>query len=312
MFAARASTRDPVGTLESEVVLDVPKAALRRWNLAMAAFHTALAAAVLGLGDLQLHVPVYNTPIAIATLANASVADAGWMQVPQTPTRVADLYYTQVASIFFLVSAVAHWGAALVWQRKYVHHLARARNPYRWVEYAVGAPVMLVLTAYLCGVLDAATLVSIAALTTTTMAFGHLHEELNRPASARSWSLGLSTRLQAHLLGYAPQLVAWGITLARFFDNAGRSTKIDGQTLRMPDFVYAIVVGEFFVFFSFAVVQFAVTMRPPREYYKGEIAYMVLSLISKGFLGIMLLSNVLMLERSSSVHAEDAVLATGR
>mgnify|MGYP006145545853 CR=1 FL=1 len=49
------------------------------------------------------------------------------------------------------------------------------------------------------------------------------------------------------------------------------------------------------IFWSFGVVQLVVSLRPPAKYYQGELAYMWLSLIAKGLLGIVVLSNVLIL-----------------
>jgi len=69
----------------------------------------------------------------------------------------------------------------------------------------------------------------------------------------------------------------------------------------MPAFVYGIVFGELLIFWSFGIVQLVVSLRPPSKYYQGEIAYMWLSLFAKGFLGIIVLSNVLVLGRFTEI-----------
>jgi len=93
------------------------------------------------------------------------------------------------------------------------------------------------------------------------------------------------------------------VIIAQFLDAGGQST-IDekGETREMPSFVYAIVFGEVLIFWCFGIVQLVVSLRPPAKYYQGEIAYMYLSLFAKAFLGILVLSNVLMVEDNSELY----------
>jgi len=52
------------------------------------------------------------------------------------------------------------------------------------------------------------------------------------------------------------------------------------------------------------VVQLVVSLRPPSKYYQGEIAYMWLSLLAKGVLGIVVLSNVLILGSFAEIYED--------
>jgi len=70
----------------------------------------------------------------------------------------------------------------------------------------------------------------------------------------------------------------------------------------MPAFVYGIVFGELLIFWGFGIVQLVVSLRPPAKYYQGEIAYMWLSLFAKGVLGLLVLSNVLMLGSFTEIY----------
>jgi len=67
---------------------------------------------------------------------------------------------------------------------------------------------------------------------------------------------------------------------------------------------YGIVFGELLLFWSFGVVQLVVSLRPPSKYYQGEIAYMWLSLLAKGVLGIVVLSNVLILGSFAEIYED--------
>ena len=70
----------------------------------------------------------------------------------------------------------------------------------------------------------------------------------------------------------------------------------------MPAFVYGIVFGELLIFWCFGLVQLVVSLRPPSKYYQGEIAYMWLSLFAKGVLGLLVLSNVLVLGSFTDIY----------
>jgi len=95
------------------------------------------------------------------------------------------------------------------------------------------------------------------------------------------------------------------VIIAQFLEAGSKST-IDetGEKRQMPTFVYAIVFGEVLIFWCFGVVQLVVSLRPPSKYYQGEIAYMYLSLFAKGFLGILVLSNVLMVEDNAELYEQ--------
>jgi hypothetical protein len=128
------------------------------------------------------------------------------------------------------------------------------------------------------------------------MFFGHLTEELSRPESPTTWKQPLPTRLQAHVLGYIPMLAAWFVIVTTFIGASTLEFKDEDNNVRkMPDFVYAIVATQAVLFWSFSFVQLVVVIREPQHYAIGELAYQVLSLVSKGLLGIMIIANVLVL-----------------
>jgi hypothetical protein len=231
-------------------------------------------------------------------------SSAGWALAPDTDTRVGWMYMTSLVALFFGMSCGFHFGNAFIWRKYYEYALERAYAPFRWIEYSGSASVMILILSYTSGTLLSPMLVSLFALTMITMYFGHLHEVICRPKSLDEWECKNKLwRLQAHLLGYVPQCFAWGLIIAQFMDAGGKTTTdASGQTRQMPKFVYAIVFGEMAVFWSFGVVQLIVSLRPPSKYCQGEIAYMWLSLFAKGFLGIIVLGNVLILDDFTDIY----------
>lgn len=94
------------------------------------------------------------------------------------------------------------------------------------------------------------------------------------------WS-GPLQRLGPNLLGYVPYTVAWYIILDTFYWNISRLPEGNEGP---PDFVHVLVWGQFLVFSSFAVTSLVQQSSHwgCRNYYWGEISYLILSIVSKG------------------------------
>ena len=73
--------------------------------------------------------------------------------------------------------------------------------------------------------------------------------------------------------------------------------------LEIPYFVNAILYGSLILFSAFAVVQQIFEFLPPGFFFGSEFCYCALSLISKLWLGILILWNVIATEQ----RAEDAL-----
>ena len=120
-------------------------------------------------------------------------------------------------------------------------------------------------------------------------------------------------RLGPNLLGYVPYAVSWFIIFDMFYANVSRAD----EDRRPPDWVYGLVWGQFVVFSSFAVVSLVQLSSHwgCRNYYWGEVAYLVLSMVSKGLLGSILMANILLSsagvdESALPEEQRDTVLAT--
>jgi hypothetical protein len=280
------------------VMIDVPDKLLTRWNAAMATLHGGLAIVTLTVGNPNLRTPIYGMSVGAQGAGGGNFTE-GWELVPEVSERAGYFYFTVAVAAFFLICAFFHLGNALLWRDLYLRLLAQCYCPSRWIEYSFSASVMVLLIGYTTGSIMLNVLVLLFALTLVTMFFGHLHEVICRPASPEQWAEpSVLWRLQAHVLGYVPQVAAWGVMVAQFAQASGSSsTDEDGNERRMPGFVYAIVSLELVLFWSFGLVQLVVSLRAPKDYIKGELAYQVLSLVAKGLLGLLFLSNVLVLDR---------------
>ena len=94
-------------------------------------------------------------------------------------------------------------------------------------------------------------------------------------------------RLTPHFLGYVPYISIWAVFMHSFLTNG------DGQE-GPPDFVYVIVIGQAVAFTAFGITQLVnqIDENGPSWYMWGEWSYLVLSLVSKGLLGVTLIASV--------------------
>ena len=196
---------------------------------------------------------------------------------------------TILVATLFLLTASFHLAHATCLRRFYEAELAQCRTPTRWLEYFVSAPLQIVLIAYSLGVRGRLVLLAVAALVAATIPHGYLVERGARPASPDRWATPLADRLVPWALGFLPLAAAWGLILSTFYDS------LFDPTERAPAFVHVILWGELVLFVSFGGAAFYAQYGPPRYFYRGEIVFQVLSLVSKGLLGVLLLINVLML-----------------
>lgn len=294
--AAVTTTITPAPPERRTVRQTIPRVSLTMWNAVLALFHAALAALTLSLGNRDLEVDVYKSGIDFRYV-NESMSGEGqpWELIPVfIPSGT--LAFTWWVASFFILSSFFHLMNCTLLRSYYLGCLELCYTPTRWIEYFFSASVMIVIIAYSLGIRDRDTLISVAALVATTMTFGYWVEIVGRPASADEWAYRLRSRLLPWVLGHIPQTVAWGLIILRFYD--GSLTNED----RAPAFVHVILWLEFVLFFSFGAASLASQLYPPRLFYRGEIVFQVLSLVSKGSLGILLIANVLMLSRFEDIY----------
>lgn len=291
--------------------IQVPEKLLFRWNAAMTLFHLSLAVTVLTLGNSSLSVPLYRTSLRFEVFMDGwNSSNKTFFDVQQTNVSNDNItawrvvpYYEEAAHInitvltasFFLLSALFHFMNAFVVRDFYLRELSHCRTPTRWIEYTFSAPVMFILIAYSTGVRGRSEIVSTAALIAVTMFFGYWTEREGRPKDENSWNTSFASRILPWALGHIPQIVAWYVVLAQFYDNSW-------DISRVPWFVHLIVWAEAVLFFSFAVASFLSQLYPPRLFYRGELLFQVLSLVSKGLLGMILITNVLMLSEFEEIY----------
>lgn len=296
--------------LVEAVSVPVPETFLLFWNLGMAAFHMSFVLATVVLATPDLTVPVYRTSLQFEILLpNGTfvvqhedefdgVVNTTVFRLTPYYEETGKIHLTMLTVSFFLLSSLFHTLNATLLRDFYTSELSHCRTPTRWIEYSLSAPVCFVLIAYGMGVRSQGTLLASAGLVCATMPFGFWTETLARPVSGSKWASPLWVRLLPWLAGHVPQSIAWTVVLLQFYDNGWNIG-------RVPAFVHAILWSELVLFFSFGVASLVSQVLPPRLFWYGELGFQILSLVSKGVLGGLILGNVLMLSEFDELYRDE-------
>ena len=203
------------------------------------------------------------------------------------------------------VAVVARW---------YLRCLADCRAPWRWLEYAFSASLLISLAVRLLGTGHVELLWTLTQLMATTIFFGYLTEIYgvqyivtvpeNEQLNFFGWKLRrvwkpktLVRRVQIHLLGYVPYISCWYVLLHQY-----ETTRVRLQD-DFPEFLPQAVWGSFVAFTLFGLVQlfsqldWGALRYGPSLYWLGELTYVILSFAAKANMGFVVLFDVLLSDR---------------
>ncbi len=175
-----------------------------------------------------------------------------------------------LCALFFAVTACAHW---LYYQRadEYYDLVQNENMWWRWVEYAVSVPPMVIIISVLNGMTLDLPLLQGAALGSVAQFFGYSAEQRARQGdpTARARALWI------HALGYVPVFLALGPIVISLQDLSDA-----------PSFVPFLIVSQALLFTSFGAVQLWTLAGAGAERYAvADAVYLFLSLTCKATLG---------------------------
>jgi len=143
---------------------------------------------------------------------------------------------------FHFGSALAHLYYAVA-DKNYCDMVRARGNWWRWVEYGITAPIMIVVIMSSSGFTDVWTLTCAAVLTAITQAFGWLAENSITKSDGLHWQIfGVGA-----MCAIPPWIALFTIWITNITDTGAS----------VPWFVTAIIIGLFLLFTSFALVMYA-------------------------------------------------------
>jgi hypothetical protein len=213
--------------------------------------------------------PIYNSYLIVVYDDDN---EQGPPDFAQDSRKVLDLPIGLVTPFFLYMSAVAHF--IIVYNRtSYIDGINNNINRVRWYEYALSSSLMIVMIAVLFGVWDLGNLIGIIGCNFSMNLFGLWMEEVNdlsAPHPTINWA--------PFILGCISGAIPW-LNVMLAFLGAGNFSDI-------PNFVYGILVS-YFVFFNTFPINMLLQYKQYgsfKDYRKGELGYIVLSLVSKSLL----------------------------
>lgn len=178
---------------------------------------------------------------------------------------------------FCLLSGIAEF-AALAAMLVYSTFPSEIIYTMRFLEYSVTASIMQVVICVQLGIWDWRALVGIVGLTVTCMWCGIIGERNVKNDPTTAW------------LAFITGCVAFCFTWMQVFANFHATWLKNADA---PDFIWAIVVTEFFLFALFGAVQFVQLLSKEEDNGKVTSRYIVLSIFSKMVLAWVVVWQVL-------------------
>lgn len=249
---------------------------LSTWHFSASALHFALSALILIAFFL---VPSNNdkgvVPIFRTTPDTESLSEDKAMIYDVKTTQVGNLSLPLLLCLFAFITCVSHLFNGYR-ELKRPGSTAGGNNPVRWTEYAVSAPIMIVIIASLSGVRLVSELTLMAVATAVVMYFGQLVE-------TDKSRLGKMLHTGAGWYLYIPIWVLIGYT---FFTHINDAKNSDNQNIgEPPSWLWAIFIAEAILFTSFGGLQISSQFFGfPKSNVGTEKAYIGLSFVSKALL----------------------------
>jgi hypothetical protein len=179
------------------------------------------------------------------------------------------------------------------------------RNPLRWIEYSITASLMTWVIMQLSGVTNIFLLVIVGIVCNVALqAQGHFMEIINTPQEKPNKKNNFVVSMRTinwipTLSGWLLFMGQWSVIFSYFFKALASPRPI--TAMQVPWFVYTIVIGLFFQFALFGMVQLLRYAPFAKTWFRGffstggygyEMSYIILSLTSKVFLTLNLLIGI--------------------
>ena len=191
---------------------------------------------------------------------------------------------------------------------------------FRYFEYTISATLMIVALYALTGIRDVYTLIFVGVLNAMCMLFGEVADCLRHLehhiyiAPKQNGNHAMYTLIKTfidehkvwiykyflHFFGWVHVIFCWTVLLVHLIISKDNAWPCSHYSEAMPNFVFVIFIGSLMVFSSFGLVQlyaFIRVGRQPQDFHKISmqtlLAYTLLSLIGKSFMGGILISTIL-------------------
>jgi len=237
---------------------------------------------------------------------NITSVDGQWPDVNVVPLERNEYGLNPFAAILYveIVTFLAHGFYIYNLRKKnyqntfYWKGVVEQVHLFRWIEYALSAPVMGCIVAFFCGLRLLTSFMLVYSQYVGLMMIGYWVERELRLLKLKKKEQPITAPIPAIIAFCVGMILFIIVGAAQFllFHEAEQDNDKD-----MPSWIVVVVIGLFFLFFCFSIPLLM------RIYYiwkgkennddispnRGELSYIVLSFTAKAFLAIMFVSNAL-------------------
>ena len=162
----------------------------------------------------------------------------------------------------------------------YSHQLKSGKNDFRWLEYAITATIMIMVLSTISGVKSTKVYFLLALMNIVLQGIGNMSENASNT----------QTKIVGLVIGFLLLGGIWYGILDSFYRALDDAKDIPGRD-GPPDWVRGVIIPMFVWWLSFGIVALLQTInykKPGYDYRNYEKGYIILSYLSKAFMGYYL------------------------
>ena len=199
----------------------------------------------------------------------------------QRETETYDLNVSVVCFLFAFWSGLIHLlTVSVFWNNVYKTDMSKGISRLRWSDYVISASLMIVFIAIFSGVVDVYSLLLLATLQALVVVFGYISEKSITTRDQWMW----------FLVAFGAYIIQWTPIVTTFFKGIDSIPEDESSVKRI---LYAGLFAFAGIYTSFAAVSAVNIWTKYKYYYAVEIAYVILSLVSKTLLHWVLFYSLL-------------------
>jgi hypothetical protein len=250
---------------------------LRRSHLVAGVLHWASSFALIGLTENR---PVWTPPLELAwdkwvpiTGNGCNDTLAGRCFEQERVIETYGIHLQWLCFVFAFWSGLVHFYVYFMPQ-VYLDYINAKFGFFRWVDYMVSAPIMIVVIAIYCGIVNTWSLALLGVTEAVVIVFGVISEWcLSKAKSVTDEFHRLA--YNTLVVGFAVFALMWVPQIATFYYS------ITHATTNVPWIVHIVVWAFPFSFAGFGVVAIYNYRTNSEQFLKYEAYYVLLSLLTK-------------------------------
>jgi len=255
-------------------------------HILIGSLYIGFGAVVFYFGNLGLRAPIYTESHHVTNTTLLGHARMSGISNLVYYKNMTGFPITWLVGITFYISGLFNILNISLLRKYYFFYLTKCKSPTRWVEYLITTGLNIVIISRAIGIESLFFMLCIGILYASGTSYGYWTETIARPKNQDEWTLPLSTRMLPWGLGALPITFAATILVIQYYVG-GVSKDYNAPHIQ------AILWTTFVLFPQFGNVLAFQQFSRPKHYQRVELAYQVLSLITRFTVGGLLFGYVL-------------------